>query len=190
MRDDGFTLTEMLAALLIIGLAFGGLFEATRQIGRVQTKAGQRVAESRSLREAESRFQAWLDTQEAAAAIEGARFNGDARSMTYPCGAGTCRLSLTNAGDRWEVGLSGRDQGAQTLSLGRASDPHLVYDAIDGRFDHWPPSGRFRSLRAVSIVQSGDDGDQPVLTARTWIEQTRTCQYDLISRACRLAGTP
>ncbi len=190
MKDSGFTLTETLAALLIIGLAFGGLFEATRLISRVQNASARRVNESRSLGAAQRGLQLWMGDQHVAAALNENRLTGTVRGMGYPCGQVECRLSLDGAKGRWTLSLIGRDQVAHRFSLGTAKDAHLVYDAIDGRFDHWPPSGRLRALRAVSIVQSGDDGDQAVLTARAWIEQTRTCQYDLISKACRPATLP
>ena len=50
MNDDGYTLAEMLAALVTIALATGGLIEGTRVIGMWQGQAARAVGDGRSLR--------------------------------------------------------------------------------------------------------------------------------------------
>ena len=59
MNDDGYTLAEALAAMLILGLTMGGLVEGARVIGRMQTPIVASRADDQSLRRAEASLTAW-----------------------------------------------------------------------------------------------------------------------------------
>lgn len=59
MNDDGYTLAEALAAMLILGLAMGGLVEGARVIGRLQTPIVASRADDQALRRAEAGLAAW-----------------------------------------------------------------------------------------------------------------------------------
>jgi len=61
MNDHGYTLAEMLAALLIIGLAMAGLTQAVRVLGLLQSSATRAAGEQRALRRVEVDFVGLLD---------------------------------------------------------------------------------------------------------------------------------
>jgi type II secretory pathway pseudopilin PulG len=50
VSEAGYTLVETLAALMMIGLAIGGLIEASHVLGRMQAGAGRSLAETARLR--------------------------------------------------------------------------------------------------------------------------------------------
>ena len=100
-NDGGYTLAETLAAMLIIGLAMGGLFEGSRLVARLQTPTATAVAEARMLRRAEIGLAALL----AARPPDDRSMTGDAGGFTFDCPAGQCGASLlaTPSGARLQV---------------------------------------------------------------------------------------
>ncbi|MBS0297123.1 MAG: hypothetical protein JSR45_12495 [Proteobacteria bacterium] len=189
MSEDGYTLTETLAALLMIGLAIVGLTQAMSVIGRIQGRAGASLSQGQTLREARLGLSSVLkgagpfrsDTE---------ALQGDARSFTFDCG----RPSRCGARIESTSGTVQRvviDFGGRSRSLAVASADPLVFGyEVDGAvpLSAWPPEDegqRRRSLKAVSLARRSAQGDTLVARARVWSEQPADCKFDLISQECR-----
>jgi type II secretory pathway component PulJ len=94
MREDGYTLAEALAALLMISLAVGGLLEGMDVIGKTQARAGASVEEGRSLRAASENL-ASLVHRAGAVSSDDAAFAGDARRLDFDCPTGVRCAAVT-----------------------------------------------------------------------------------------------
>jgi type II secretory pathway pseudopilin PulG len=183
MRQDGYTLAEALAAMLILGLAIGGLVEGSRAIGRLQSRVNITVNETREVRRAEAALTALLRDR----AGDDRSFKGDPTTFSFNCSAGVCGLATQKEGKR-PVLVVRRGEVAQRFLLPPASNFRLVYAARDGRFDRWPPEGSPRALRGVQVVATSAQGELPVVMARSWVEHPKTCEFDMIARGCRTSA--
>lgn len=183
MRSDGYTLAEALAAMLILGLAMGGLVEGARIIGRLQAPTLVARRDSQTLRRAEASVASLLALRNGT----DQSLKGDARAFRFACPAGECGLALDPRGDRERLTVT-RGKVAQTFLLPPAGNVSLVYLARDGRFDRWPPPGSPGELDGISVVGTSARGELPLVVARSWIEHPKTCEFDMIAKGCRTSG--
>jgi prepilin-type N-terminal cleavage/methylation domain-containing protein len=179
VNQDGYTLTEMLAALLMIGLAVGGLAQAMRLLGSAQGAASHRLHQTQSLRAAESGLAAMLSVG-GPYRSSNQDFAGDSGSMSFACGGiKPCAASLVEAKGGVELYLKQEDTG-RVFAL-PADHARFMYEG-ETAADHWPPEGPRQVLRAIHVVSAGNE---PVFTSRIWAEQPVECAFDSISRDCR-----
>ncbi|ATQ43429.1 hypothetical protein [Caulobacter mirabilis] len=178
-NEDGYTLAEALAALLIIGLAVGGLVEGARLIGRMQAPTVGAVRETRDLRQAEAAVAALLARRPG----NDRTLRGDPKGFTFDCG-GVCSLEV-----RDEAGgttLLVRNQTAtRRYALPAGPGANLLYDTRNGRYDRWPLETQDVSLRGVALVAPTAEGEVALLAAHSWIEHPKTCAFDMVSKTCR-----
>jgi hypothetical protein len=191
MNQEGYTLAETLAALLIIGLAVGGLTEAMTVIGKMQHDANRAVETSRSLSRAGRGFEELLVGRGPFASDRGG-FNGGARGFTFPCGAAQCGAKLLQDRRGLRLELAEASGVSRTLTLPDVETAHFLYGDEDGEAEAWPratasPLGR-RTLRSIALVAAGPDGVSTLAETRVWSEQEAECQFDLISQSCREAA--
>jgi len=177
--DAGYTLAETLAALLIIGLAMGLLFQGVQGLGKLQARAVTSARETRSLAAAERALEDLLTEN----VRIGADLTGDASGLSFACGSSTCSANLEAAGGKTTLRIV-RGKAAQSHAIGGGEPVKLVYEGEDGRYDNWPPPDRQTALRGVSVVGAAG-GERPLIVARPWIEQPTHCEFDMIARACR-----
>lgn len=181
MNQDGYTLTEMLAALLMIGLAVVGLAQAVRLLGSAQATVSDRLREAQALRAAEGNLSAML-SEGGPYRSSDRTFAGDSASMTFACDApAPCSAALKGAGGDTELRL--RQGESERAFLIPAPDARFVYES-DTSSQIWPPNGPRQVLRAVHLVSASEE---PVFTSRVWAEQPAECAFDSISRDCREA---
>lgn len=183
MKQDGYTLAEVLAAMLILGLAMGGLVEGTRVIGRLQKSSTAVVSETRTLRRAEAAFAGLLALRSG----DDLSLKGDSAGFAFDCSSGPCSVALRTSGQRTTLAIR-RGEVAQTFLLPQAGNIALVYDALDGRHDRWPSPDEPRALRGVAVMATSAQGEFPIVAARSWIEHPKTCEFDMIARGCRTSG--
>jgi hypothetical protein len=179
--EGGYTLAEALAAMLIIGLAMGMAFEGFRTTARIQSRVVTTAHDMRLNRRAEQALSGFLRERP----LGDTTLTGDAGTFSFDCVHGRCSASVVNSrGSR--VLVLRRGEAAQTFPLPAPRTVKIVYVAIDGRYDHWPPSETRVGFRGVAVVEATGE-NSPVIIARTWIEQPKNCEFDLIAKACRLA---
>ena len=190
MSQDGYTLAETLAALLIIGLAIGGLTEGMRVIGLMQTAAARTAHETQGLRQAQQALGGLLDAQGPFRSDERDRFVGDVASFDFDCGTNVrCGARLVRKDGAERLLVTRRDGDKASAPLLRVSDARFSYGDGETAAPDWPPEpGRRHVLKSVTILGRSTSGEVPVATARLWVEQAPGCQFDPIAQDCREAS--
>lgn len=190
MNEAGYTLTEMLTALAMIGLAMGGLSAGLGVLGRLQADDARTVADLNAARVAHGGVMNVLDGEGPFRSRDAAGFKGDAGGFHFPCGDGaTCdvRLAQDGAGcprldvtDAKAVQRRFRIPGAGPLAFS--------YVGTLGPSAAWPPEDLERqALRAVTLrrATSGPGAQPDVFEARVWREQPADCAFDVLIQDCR-----
>jgi hypothetical protein len=191
MSQEGYTASEALAALAILGLAIGGLTTSISLIGTGQLKAQSYLRQSALQRSANTRLERLLQPEAPFRSDEGSRLSGDGTGFEFQCGKARCAVQLR------EDALVTRDaSGAErALPLPKAEDPTIVYLGSYSQSDVWPPAlapppaPSWQALRAVMIKSGGGDSDRTLVVARLWQEQRPDCEYDVVIQDCRGAGS-
>lgn len=185
--DDGYTLAEALAALLILGMAMTGLFAGTRVLVQAQGRTSNLVADDRAIAQARTAFDGAATNAWATRALLANRFDGDARGFRYSCNGLTtvCGVSLSDNGADSLLLVIGPDGDRTRWKLPHGRAAYLVYNSTSGGFRGWQAGNNHGLLRSISVVRPVGGGDSPMISARLWIEQSQTCEFDTITRACR-----
>jgi prepilin-type N-terminal cleavage/methylation domain-containing protein len=184
MRDDGYTIAEMLVALAIIGLAFGGFVEATRTLAGFQRAAVGATAQV-SARTAIARTLSFAVADDGPFFSNQTAFVGTTARFAFACSAGACGASITPDGAR-SVLVAWRGRRRSTpVSLPQAAAFRYADGGDEG--DAWPqaplPPER---LRAIFILADGARGE-PLGTVRLAVDEPPDCVFDPIAQACRLS---
>ena len=187
VRQAGYTLAEMLAALLIVGLTMGGLVEASFMIGRLQASATTHTARMDARREVQAQFASVLSGQGPFRSDQ-TRFVGEGDAFTFPCGVATCGAALRPDGADTILGLS--TPASHDVRLGRRQGPHFVYVGSSTTGDAWPPQGVTpQRLQAILLMSQDGVGFDPIATARIWRQEEPVCLFDAIVKDCRTRGS-
>ena len=180
-QEAGYTLAEMLAALVIVGLTMEGVFQAGDLLERQQRKA---ISTSRSLdgdRVTSARFQDLLNAYQPVQP-DGSDLRGDENGFDFACGQQTCGAHLERAEKGEFLRLNFPRPEAHPLD---PTDAQFVYVAEAGESGSWPRSStRPERLRAVLLV-AGRSASHPLAAARIWRQEPPGCRFDTVSRSCR-----
>lgn len=190
MKQDGYTLAETMAALVMIGLAIGGLGQATYVIGRLNRAAGDQVAVARRVAGAQRALGDLLAQAGPFRARDDAGFNGHGASFAFPCDQGRrCGAELVAGRDQTTLVIQRGGRATASRALGRLDDPRFAYRDAAGLHDVWPsaddPEDRGRTLEAIALVTGPGDAPRPMAVASVWAQQAADCQFDSISGECR-----
>jgi prepilin-type N-terminal cleavage/methylation domain-containing protein len=185
MNDAGYTLIEVLAAMVMIGLAVAGLLGAVQVMGQQQWRAAGTMADNESQRRAAYRLEDLLGRSAPFRSADPSGLSGDGSGFVYDCGGpAPCRITLGTAALGSTITATDRAGGVEALPLRRPGPSTLLYQGRHGASPAWPPSGGVAdTLRAVMVMDPGDP--TPIVVARVWPEEPRTCQFDVISQDCR-----
>ena len=161
--DAGFTLTEMLVALLIISLSMAGLLAAVKLVSRYDQKLVAARREQRQVGAFAADLQAQLRARQPV--IDGV-VDGDSHALSYPCDASLrtgphdCRLSAPEGELRYV-------SRAEALSV-------------------WPvPNLKPGETRRLEAVVWRSASGKTLAIVKLPVEQGADCQFDMISRSCR-----
>ena len=188
MNDDGYTLVEMLAALVIIGLAIGGLTQAVRVIGLTQGAAVRAMGEARQLRAAQEGLSRLAERQGPFASDQPAAASGTASGFSFGCGAAAaCGVAVTSSGRGARIALTKPSGPVASIELAGASGANLIYGGDQSVGETWPPRSQQRQvLRWIGLT--GGAGDAPLASGRLWREEAPDCVFDVIAQACRASA--
>jgi hypothetical protein len=191
MNQDGYTLAETLAALVIIGLAVGGLVGGFDLLGRVQAKAAASANQADQRSRLETEFARFLEHEGPFRSADDPGLRGDGAHFSYACGARVCTAELDGRNGQTQLVLTGRDGAARSTELGKGA---FVFEYEDdlGQEPDWPPADpdRPRTLSGIAIVRLRLGEVLPVAMARVFAEQAAKCAFDSISRTCRVEAAP
>lgn len=187
MSEAGYTLTETLAAMAVIGLAAGGISLGMQVIGAQQGAVGATVLKAQEARAAEQ----WLERRFAEhgpfRSHQAQQFSGGADGFRFACGAAApcdVRVVAGDDGPRLEVF---RGIGA-TVAFRLPSDApaRFLYRGAGEAGATWPPADAARqALRSVSLLQGEAGHERVVFEVRVRTEQPADCQFDAVMQDCR-----
>jgi len=189
MSDDGYTLVEMLVALVMVGLATGGLSLAARHVAETERRVRGQHDIGLQLDRLRNTAGADLASGGPYAVGDGnpTTLNGDRSTVRYDCKVSGCALAL--------AGPVRRQIASVTSSTGRRDYPLTglgplswsYVSARDGRqTSAWPPQDRSDSLASIALLNAS----APILVLRTPMQQPSICTFDAASHTCLPAGSP
>ena len=189
MNDHGYTLAEALTALLMIGLAMGGLTESVNVLAHASTRAeGIRVrAQSFSVgRRAFASLPQDLGPFLVGPGGEPAAWlRGSDREASFACASRTaCSVRLIPEGAALRIDVASGDRTRSFVAPG-ASQARLAYlSAIDGQVsDAWPNGRNKDRLAAIEL-----HADEVVLAElRLPKSQEGACTFDIGMGGCMSA---
>jgi hypothetical protein len=183
MSDDGYTLVETLGALMITGLAIGGLTAGVQVMSEQQRRLGLGLRETTAERRVQASFDRLLDGQGPFRSHEPQRFTGGPAAFDFECGADApCAARLASEDAKLVLHLDA-GSGDVGLPLQRSGTAQFRYEGSLGVSDVWPPAMPERqALRSITVV--GPDG-AVLAQARVWREQPADCAFDPVMQDCR-----
>lgn len=187
MSEAGYTLTETLAALTVIGLAMGGMSLGLQVIGRLQLAASQGVARDHEIRASQNRVDDLLVAGAPFRSHESDRFVGTGMGFRFPCGGpDPCEVGLRTQGATEKLRIQSPSGDPLEVALGRPGEARFIYQGSAGPSETWPPQAPERQvLKAISLIHTSSAGERIVLSSRLWLEQPGACAYDAVLRDCR-----
>ena len=188
MSQDGYTHAETLAALVMIGLAIGGLTAGVRVIGLDQAATTRRLADGHGVAEAQRALATLFEGRGPFLSSEADGLRGDPGRLAFDCGAaGGCGASLNEGSGAALLNISGRN-GGETIQMPGVPAARFLFVGSRTVGDRWPPVDPDpQTLRSI-VIETGGAQPTPVAAVRLWREHPITCAFDPISQACRTVG--
>ena len=185
MNDHGYTLAEMLAALVMIGLAVGGLTMGVRVIGHGEAQVAHATTEGGNLRTLQDALSTLLNNAGPFRTKDNATFQGAGSAFSFICSAPTpCSASLTKSGEEMALQVRRMDGSAARFGIVDSGPMHFEYVGSQSRNQNWPPPPPISDvLRSVELVRDADGA--AIASTRIWREQPADCAFDPISGDCR-----
>lgn len=182
MSEAGYTLAEMLVALVIVCGTAAAFTGGVGALGRIQADAGASLGREREQARTQQALGGFLEGRGPfGTGANEAVLNGDATRLDFGCGAARCRAALGADGDVWSLELDDGSGRETRIPLPPGGESRFRYGDGQGWLAAWPPKQDGRKLRSVSIIS--DAG--PVAVAELALQQRADCEFDPIVRACR-----
>jgi len=189
MNNQGYTLVEMLVALVMVGLAAGGLSLAARHVAeterrvRGQHDVGLQLDRLRNVVSPTLANSGPFSGDHAGAT----NLEGDPSQLRFRCEGGTCGLGLSGPVRRQSVSVTDANGRRDFPFTGLGPLSWRYLSARDGRqAPVWPPRDRDDRLAAIELV----NGQWPILVLRTPVQQPGACVFDAASHDCIAVGAP
>jgi len=174
--EAGYTLVEMLVALLMIGLLLSALGAASQTFAKLQSRGVRQasVAE-RNLALANALDLLFRDAGPFSSSA-GARLSGDRRHMSFVCDGGPCKVDLGPNVITPQGAPVGVVEIVSPLGRRRIASPELLgaeWTFIGSRTvsDHWPPDNPtdWQRLKAIALTR-GPTNPSPAVLVKLWTE--------------------
>jgi type II secretory pathway component PulJ len=184
MSDDGYTMTDTLVALAILGLAISGLTVGLGVLARLQWMTEGSTADARAI----ARASGLLDQLLAAAgpfSNRDQRFQGEADQFSFECQQPQpCRGQLDATGQQTRLTVWGSDGVERRVAFRGNNALRFAYFGSQTEGPLWPQvTDQRQRLQGLAIVDTTHD--RTVATAKLWKDQPAVCEFDVISQECR-----
>ena len=186
MTNDGYTLAETLAALMILGLSIGAVMTGVRTIGRFERATADDHAQSGAMARLDRNLAELLDHRGPYLSNGTGGLVGDQLGFRLPCAPNSCSAQVETQPRHTFLKIQ---DGSLTLTVRAPDALRFEYETAHRKFDHWPDgsastdTSRAEPLKGVRLV-AGVDG-RPVAWAPVRKDQQSDCAFDAISRSCR-----
>lgn len=182
----GYTLTEVLAALAVLGLAIGGLTSAAKIITRFQTTVAATVLDTHAVRQAQAALDRAFGDNGPYRSTRAADFTGDASGFSFACGqANLCSVTLADRPDGLALVFDHGDGSSRTTPLRQAGPAHWEYRGSRTLVSAWPPTTpEPEMLRSIALVRAEGQDVAPILDSRLWVEHPAACVFDPVQQDC------
>lgn len=188
MNDAGYTATESLAALAILGLALGGLASGIHVVSRAQSATSNVLTSAVSERAAADELTRLMRGRGPFRSDHAGGFAGASDAFSFPCGARRCGARV--AGDALVVaGPDGMERVVRRLGPAPLA---FAYVGGQGTVADWPPppppppAQQWQVLQSV-LLSSAESG-RSIGAIRVWVEQAADCEFDPVIQDCRPGG--
>ena len=175
--EEGYTLIEVLVALMILGLALTGFGEAVRVVGRIEQRSGKLAKAEQERRALSNGLAGLFQNTGPISSAGGTPFQGSASGLVFSCGQGQCEADIA-AGPTPTLRLSNSADGAHTRTFALASKTPVRFEYLGSNMssDHWPPDNpsdwqRLRAVQIIGVKTSGKTPEPEVLASvKIWTE--------------------
>jgi hypothetical protein len=187
MNEAGYTATEALAALAIIGLAMGGLTSGLMVVGRAQSAATTTLARADGIRTANHRLTQLFAEKGPFRSDRPNDFEGDSSAFSFDCGARRCGARIEGQ----TLIVTGGDGVSAAVKLPVKATAGFIYGGSLGAGGVWPPvplpppALQWQVLQYVAISDSTSGRGGPIAVSHLWSQQSPTCDFDTITQDCR-----
>jgi len=174
-REGGYTLVEMLAALAVIGLAFGGLTAGSHILLRQQRSTTSDVATSDALATTQASFEKALGNVKS-----GDVLFADARRIEFACETdGHCGSGDLTGDDI----VSSARVGADRVAVVAARGYRFLFWTATGQTPLWSSESK-DGLAGVTLTTDKARAT-PIAVVRLREAQAFRCEYDVVIASCR-----
>jgi len=186
MGDDGYTLAESLAAMMVLSLAMGALWAGVGAFSSLQGRVAQTLEGPRRERQAHSALNGLGALLDHGGGAEARALTGEPQRMQFDCGRPRpCGAEIVPLHDHDDLRLSDGD-ARRTMALPKGVRHEFRYwgDQEEG---NWPPAKPSLSrLRAISLREAGSGQVAPAVIVKLWRDEPVDCVYDSVKQGCRL----
>jgi hypothetical protein len=186
MTNDGYTLAETLAALMILGLSIGAVMTGVRAIGRFERGAAEDHAQSSAMARLDRNLAGLLNHRGPFLSNGTGGLIGDRFGFRLPCAPSICSAQFESQSGRPILNIH---DGSFALRTRAPEAITFVYETAHRKFDHWPDAAassdfsRAEPLVGVRLVAGADQ--RSIAWAPVRKDQQSDCAFDAISRSCR-----
>jgi prepilin-type N-terminal cleavage/methylation domain-containing protein len=192
VNDKGYTLAEMLVALMIIGLLMAGLGRGVSLLSNLQGAASTSIGRHWEIRNARENLASLLDGRGPflTAGPSASDFSGSPHDFKFNCGsASRCGASLSEDGSAVRLQISRPSGDTVVARLPGVSHASFLYGSDQSFGSDWPrQSDKPQALRWIFITEEPSGGPKPLFSVPVLVDQAADCQFDTITRTCRNGG--
>lgn len=182
MREAGYTLVEMMVALVIVGGTAAAFSEGVAAMNRIQADAGASLGQGRGQARVQQALSHFLEARGPFGTVPGGQvLTGEATVLDFKCGPSTCHAGLEADGDARFLRLEDESGEPLRIALPRGGESRFHYSDGETWLSAWPPKDDNRLLRSVSIVSRAG----PAAVAQLALQQRADCEFDPIVKSCR-----
>jgi type II secretory pathway pseudopilin PulG len=187
VSEAGYTLTETLAAMAVIGMTVGALSLGVQVIGKLQASTSQVVGQLQSTRAAQQTMEQLLARGAPFGSKRPARLSGTERDFRFECGdPAPCSAHIIDDAKQSRV-IVARGLASAPATVAALRGPgRFIYGSAKASSDVWPPSAPGeQALRSIVLMQMAREGETPLIAAKIWSEQAAQCAFDPVVQDCQ-----
>jgi len=185
MGDDGYTLAESLAAMMVLSLTMAALWAGLAAFSSLQARVTQTSEGPKRERQARSAMNGLAAFIDPAGGAEAGSLVGEPRRLQVGCGrARPCEAEILRSRGHDDLRISD-DGGSREIALVKGGRYEFRYWG-DQEEAVWPPAKTsLRRLRAISLRRVEPNPGITAVIVKLWRDEPVDCVYDSVRQGCR-----